>query len=796
MGTSSQQVLDSALRHYEAGRFAEAQQRCRELLAREPEHAGALNLLGIMLIQQGERSAIELLEKAVRLAPAEPNFLTNLGFAYGDLGRLEEAVRCFREVASSSPASAQAAYNLGVAQTNLRQFEDAAESYRRATELEPQFGQAHHGRAVSLCELERYEEALQSARHAAEILPNDAATQNNLADILGRLGRMDEAEARLRQLTMLSPASAQVAHNLGVAQSALRRFGDAAESYRRATELDPGFGQAHHGLALSLWELGRYEEALQSQRHAVQLLPNDAEAHNNLGNILTRLGKHEEAERALRLALAIEPLLGMAYSNLGNVLHALRRLSEAEEAYQTAIELDPQMAETHNNRGNTLLALGRLQDAEQSFRRALELNPDYVSAHSNLIFLMDFLSGYSVQAQQAERRGWYERHARVHAAALAPLANAPQPERRLRIGYVSSDFRSHSAYHIFGPVIREHERSSFEMVCYSGGVQEDLETERMKRSADAWRNTVTMTDEALAESIREDGIDILVDLSGHTAGHRLLVFARKPAPIQVHAWGHATGTGLATMDYFLADPVLVPPQERSLYAEEIFDLPCCLCIDRPEALPEPTPLPALSAQRVTFGCANRVEKITPAAIAVWSRIMAAVPDSVLLIKDRGLDDTENRGLLLAKLVEAGIAPERVLLIGYTLRAEHLEVFRQIDIALDPFPQGGGVSTAEGLWMGVPAVALMGATPASRASASMLTALGMGEWVARDPDEYVRIAVQAAGDLPRLARLRETLRQRLTDSPVGNPRLYCRALEAAYRTMWRRWCEKRSRASVA
>jgi predicted O-linked N-acetylglucosamine transferase (SPINDLY family) len=244
------------------------------------------------------------------------------------------------------------------------------------------------------------------------------------------------------------------------------------------------------------------------------------------------------------------------------------------------------------------------------------------------------------------------------------------------------------------------------------------------------------------------------------------------------------------MDYFLADPVLVPEAERALYAEEIVDLPCCICIERPAGLPETNALPALGGQGITFGCANRAEKITALAAAVWGRIMTALPGARLLIKDRGLDDAENRRLLLARLAEAGIAPARVSLLGFSPHQQHLEIFRRMDLALDPFPQGGGVSTAEALWMGVPVVALMGATPASRASAAMLSALGMADWVARDADEYAAIAVRACADLGRLSGLRESLRQRIAASPVGDPGRYCREVESAYRAMWRRWCSLR------
>jgi predicted O-linked N-acetylglucosamine transferase (SPINDLY family) len=260
----------------------------------------------------------------------------------------------------------------------------------------------------------------------------------------------------------------------------------------------------------------------------------------------------------------------------------------------------------------------------------------------------------------------------------------------------------------------------------------------------------------------------------------------------VTAWGHATGTGLATMDYFFSDPVHVPPEERKHFAEEVFDLPCCICYEAPSYAPEVSPLPALAGKPLTFGCINRIEKITDKVIGLWARILQAVPGAQLLIKGPALDEPKPREALRGRLSELGIAPERVRLVGSSPHAEHLKIFHEIDIGLDPYPQGGGVSTAEALWMGVPVVTLQGSVLPSRISASFLSVLQMQDWVAASEKDYVRIAVEAARDLPRLAALRGQLRGRMAGTVLGDPRRYTRAVEAAYRTMWQRWCGFRSK----
>ena len=629
--------------------------------------------------------------------------------------------------------------------------------------------------------------AVELLEDAVRSAPGETAYRSNLAHALGDLGRIEEAEAQYRALADALPDSAPAHHNHGVILNQLGRSAEAQARFRRASELGPDNAETHHGLAVSLSRLGRYEEAAASQSRVVQLRPEDADAHGNLGNYLSRLGRHQEALRSLERAVALRPEDAGLRVNLGIAQADLHRYSEARDSYLKAIELQPELAEAHNNLGNALVALGQHDAARTCYVRAMELKPDFHDAHTNLIFLMDFLPRTTVAEMQAERRRWADRHAAVHRASRRPHTNRRDPERPLRVGYVSADFCNHSACLIFGPVIRRHQRPTFEVFCYSETVKEDTHTALVKACADRWCRSAGMTDDALAERIRADRIDILVDLSGHSAGNRLHVFARKPAPVQVHAWGHVTGTGLEAIDYLLADPVLIPAEDRKHYAEQIFDLPCWACLEEPEGLPAPSPLPAASRGFVTYSSMNRSEKLTAATLSAWARILTAVPGARLLFKDRALDEAKTRIELLQRLERVGIAPARVTLLGGTSRAEHVAVYQGIDIALDPFPQGGGVTTAEALWMGVPTVTIAGAVPPSRGTAALMSALGLREWVARDEQEYVRVATRAAGNLDELATLRASLRERLGRSPVGNPELYCRAVEAAYRTMWRRWC---------
>ena len=509
----------------------------------------------------------------------------------------------------------------------------------------------------------------------------------------------------------------------------------------------------------------------------------------NLGIALHAVGDLDAAMQAHRRAIELDQSYAAAHYNLGRAQLETGQAAQAELSYRAALRHRPTFPEACVGLADALQTLGKNSETLAALEMAITQREDYHEAHSNLIFTLDFLEGYGAREHQLERDRWYERHARVHGQSIQPHGNDRDARRRLRIGYVSADFRTHSACAVFAPILLGHDRRAFEVVCYSGVKREDEMTARLRAAASQWHSTLGVSDEALAAQIRQARIDILVDLSGHTEGNRLLVFARKPAPVQITAWGHATGTGVKTIDYFLADPVLVPHEERGLYAEQVIDLPCGLCYAPPQHLPEVSGLPALEGRPFTFGCINRVEKISQRTIVAWGRILGQVPGSQLLLKHVGLGDPGVRQHMLERLGAVGIEPRRVRMIGFTPHAEHLKVYQAVDLGLDPFPQNGGVSTAEALWMGVPVVALKGGTPSGRIAASILSALAMQHWSAASEEEYVSIAVRAAGELVALARTRAQLRTTMSASVFGDPVRYTRAVELALRSMWQTWCSR-------
>jgi predicted O-linked N-acetylglucosamine transferase (SPINDLY family) len=563
------------------------------------------------------------------------------------------------------------------------------------------------------------------------------------------------------------------------------RTGEAA-ALEQVTRRAPDHALAWARRGFLATEAGDLDAAVRLFTRAAALAPDHAEVWCALGRAHNGLGQYADAAEAFRRALTLTPNDVTALLGLGDALHAGRHLDEAITHYQRVLAVQPDRPDLYDRLAVALWRLKRSTEAVDAFRQSLALNPDQPALHSSLIFALDTIAGRESEAR-AERRRWNERFGQAWRSHPTCHQNNPDPERPLRVGYVSADFYQHSAATIFQPIIRAHDHARVQVFCYSGTQQRDAVNAEARALADVWHDVVDLSDDALEALIRADQIDILVDLSGHSAGNRLPVFARKPAPVQVTAWGYATGTGLDTMDYFLADPVFVAADLRTSIVEEVVDLPCVITYQPPGDIPSVAPAPVLTRKQISFGAFNRLVKASPAAVEAWARVLVAVPSSRLVIKTPKTDLDADRARLRDTLIVLGVAAERIEILGSTPQREHLEAHAAIDILLDPFPHTGGITTADALLMGVPVVTLLGEQQAGRVSASLLSALGLHDLIASNADEYVEIAVRLAGDVDRLIRERATLRQRLLASPVGNAGLYTRAVEDVYQELWRRWC---------
>jgi len=548
--------------------------------------------------------------------------------------------------------------------------------------------------------------------------------------------------------------------------------------------LQPRQLQAVAGKGMVKLGLRHYDEARTLLDSALAINPDVAEVLTYRGRLHTQTGEFDKAEADFDAALAIDPELEGGWRGKAQIAIIRGKVAPAIAACNKVLMRNPNCEIATLMLGNCCAKQGDVDTAVAHMDRSLAIKPDFQDAITRKIFTLDF-ADVGFAAHQAARRYWWEAvGSKVPRRRLGH--RDLDPDRRIVVGYVSSDFRHHSAALIFVSMLRYYDRANFKVICYSCSGERDAFTDEMRSLVDGWVEAAQLSDQELGDRIESDQVDILIDLPGHTDGHRLNVFAAKPAPIQATGWGHATGTGLPTMDYLFSDPVLIPQDVRHLFAEKVCDLPCFITL---EPLREPHSLtpPMIRNGHVTFGVFNRIDKISDRALTVWSKLLQAVPGSIIMIKHGALNDEFVRDSLIGRFVAHGVAADRVRCLGSSPRPEHLAQFANIDISLDPFPQNGGVSTWESLQMGVPVVAKLGSGCSSRASASIVTAVGLGDWVADDDEGYVAIAEKYASRPSELAALRAQLPSMMDNSEAGNPVLYVRRAEEAYRRFWRDYC---------
>jgi predicted O-linked N-acetylglucosamine transferase (SPINDLY family) len=749
------QLLQSALASHQAGQLQQAEALYRQALAAAPANPDALHLLGVLCYQSG---------------------------------RLDAAVDLIGRALAANPAFPQASFNLAVALKALGRLEEAAAAYRRAIALKPDYAEAHDNLGNILKELGRDDEAVACYRQALAANPASAVAHNNLGVAQKSLGLLDEAMDSYRRAIAINPDYAEAHNNLGNALLAQGRLPEAVACLDRAALMQPDCPEVWYQLGSALRDLNRMEEAAACFRREAGRQPDHVGAHNNLGNALLELGRPEEAAASFRRAIGIDPGFAIAHGNLGNALGAMARLEEAEASYRRAIALDPGHVIAHNNLGNILKEQGRLEEAVEMYRKTCALAPDLTNAHSNLLFSLNYLADLDADALYAAHREFGARHA---AAETMPHGNDPDPLRRLRIGYVSWDLRDHAVAYFLEPVLEHHEPSRIEITCYSNNPVVDATTLRLQKHADHWRSIAGLSDEAADAMIRADAIDILVDLSGHTGGNRLTLFARRPAPVQATWIGYANTTGMSAMDYRLTDANLDPIGMTERYhSEQLVRLPVSACFSPAAHAPEVNALPALAAGHITFASFNNFTKVTAETIACWAQVLAAVPASRLMLLIGEAENPAARQRVEALFARHGIAPERLQLVGRRPLAEYLALHQQVDIALDPFPYNGGTTSVHSLWMGVPVVTLAGSTAVSRVGVTILANAGLAELIAQSVDEYVEIARSLAQDTARLGRMRAGLRADLQASPLFDAEALTRALEESYRNMWKIWCTRK------
>ena len=748
-GTTTALSRSDAFELHRSGNWVRAEPLLRALLADNPDDHEARYRLGDALYQMDRlQDVLPQLERAVELDGGIAAYRYKLGNALKDLDRPGEALECYRHALALDPQHAAALANTGAVLELQESLEEALEYYRRAVRVD------------------------------GTLVP----ARRNLAMLLHRLGRLSEAVQAYQALLEVDSGSANDWYNLGNTCQALERHEDAARCYERACASDPALAAAHYSLAVTLQNLKKYPEAEAAARRATEIAPAFLPAWLSLGDILRAQDRDKEALNTYRRGLAIDPDNPELLNNTGMAHEKRGEIEQALACFERAVERVPGFLTGRNNLTRARLCMGLVRDAIRGYRDILEMDPQNVGAGRSLLMALIY-EPIGNDELFKEHLAFGQRFGSGERPAPARDRH-PERGKKLRIGYVSSDLGKHPIGYALAPIIRHHDRDAFELYIYSCASRLDSASRWFREQADAWHDIALLSDDAAADLIRQDRIDILVVLAGRADENRPLLAVRRPAPIQASLHDPAT-SGLAEMDYLIADRTMVPRRTVEKFTERVACLPT-FYVHPPLEVRAPASPPASKNGWITFGSFNNPSKIGPAVVALWARVLEAVPNSKLLLKYKAMYSAPGvRAYYLGLFREHGIQEERLLLSDRPIdeRHGHLDRYGDIDIALDPFPYNGTTTTFEALSMGVPVLTLLGDSMRARMSVSMLRKIGLEYLIANDEAQYVDIGRALASDLASLTRLRADLPQRIARSPLCAERSRARQLERLYRRMW-------------
>lgn len=728
-----------------------------------------------------EPQVAELVSKANSLKNQADNLLNS--------GTIAQAEHCYREAISIHPTFADAYINLSVALRMQEQYAEAVKMLNQAQKLDPSDAYIYYNKGVLAKVQVDYSSAITEFQKALELDGNMLDAYYDLIETYIK------TEDKLAAHSLASAAVEKFPEEVGLLllmanlETDRKQFDTALRLYNLALVMQPDHADSIWHVSWILQGQGKLAEAEASYRRLLEVAPDRYEAFYNLGTVFTSQSRNEEAITAYLQAVSIKPDAGLAHYNLGKAYSDLGKLDEAEASFRTACALD------FTNRtwalvslGNLLRDTGKHSETIACYKAALEIDPDYFDAYSSMLFNLSFGDLVTPEQYQDEVRR-YTARLLIHAQAYTTWKCLPanQEHRRLRVGFVSGDFGLHPVGFFLENVIRNIDLRQMELYAYSSKVRDDALTARIKPLFSGWKVIEDIDDASAAHMIYEDGIDILIDLAGHTAHNRLPVFAFKPAPLQVSWLGYFATTGVPGMDYLLADRISVPDNQNEYFSEQIWHLPSTrLCLTPPatnDLLSSVSTLPAFKNGYVTFGCFQNIRKLNDFTLQLWARIFQRMPDAKLRFQCWQLGTESERKKMLDRFVQHGISAERISMFGPGSRDAYLAAHAEVDIILDTFPYGGGTTTCEAFWMGVPTLSLAGNRMSSLQGASLLTYAGLEDWIATSEDDYVRRAILHATDLEKLAQLRATLRERTLAGPIYDAKQFTRHFEQALLGMW-------------
>ncbi|MGZ3409928.1 MAG: tetratricopeptide repeat protein [Xanthobacteraceae bacterium] len=805
-----------AVMHYRQGDHAGARRQLKLVLRKQPQHFDALHLMSLLEAQRGHyKDAEKMLRQALLLNPNSAEAQSNRGNMLRELGQFDEAVKCYDAALTLNPNYHNAHNNRAIALTKLGRFDEALQSYGSAITCEPRFAAAYYNRGMALAQLRRFDEAVADYDKALSLEPGMVAAHIDRANALVELGKLDDALAAYGRVLAADPRSVAAHYNLGLATLRSDRFQEAISHFDKAVEIDPAFSAAHDARGNALLGLGRTEDALASYDRAIAAAPNSAPAHNNRGLALQKLRRSADALTSFDAALRINPEFAAAHGNRAQALQSLGKAAEARDSLDRAIALDPTSIDLRANRGNAALTARQYESAAEDFAFVLKADPEYPYAVGSLMHCRmqvcdwtdfgDSLSAIETGARVGKRVALpfimvtltndarlNLEAAKIRAADLGLssvpfLQDKPYEHDRVRIAYVSADFREHPVAFLIAGMLEQHDRSRFDVTAISIGPDNGTELRRrIKTSVDRFIDAQAFSDEQIANLIKELEIDIVVDLCGLTTGERGSVFVRRPAPVQVSYLGYLATMGVDYIDYIFADRIVIPEGQRHLYSENVVYLPDCFQpTDASRQISDKKMTRAdvgIPAEGFVFCSFNSNYKITPDMFDIWMRILKKVEGSVLWIFVSGSTAEHN---LRSEAVARGVCPERLIFASSMPLSEHLARLRMADLFLDTSPYNAGATASDTLWAGVPVLTRVGGTFVGRMAASVLNAIGLAELVTTSPETYEQMAVDLAKDPEHLATVKRKLADNRLTTPLFDTKRYTRHIEAAYGEMMAR-----------
>lgn len=778
-------LLQKAVDNFHAGNLDQTKILLNNILKIHPKNFDALHLMGVVLgIKNQHKDALTYLTQAVKINPNNNYVNFNLAKALSESGNDLEAIKYHEVAIKISPNHPEAKLNFGKSLFQLKRYEEAINLYDQVLQLKADFVEAWAAKGASLRSLKRYEEALSHQHHAIQLRPDFAEAWTSKGITLNEMGQYTDAIIHFEQAILLKPNCSETWSNKGVAQHALKNYHSALNDFNQAIRLNPGLIEAISNKGITLNELGLYDEAISQYNQAIQLEPDFAEAWFNLGQTLFNLMRFEDALFHYEKAIFLKPDYPEAWSGKGLTLYKLNKHNDALFHFDKAIELKANYPEAWSNRGVILTSMGSITLADQSHRKAIEIDQNYLIAHNNLLFNLNYFENINHKQILKDAKFFGEI---VSKRSIPKFTNwkLRTDHNKLRVGFVSGDFRTHSVGHFLESLIKNLDEKKFEIFAFPTINIEDELTRRIQPFFKKWIPIYSKPDIEAATLINRQNIDILIDLSGHSAHNRLAVFSFKPAPIQVSWLGYPVTSGLPEIDYVLGDPHALLNNYKDQFTESIWQLPgSYLCLTPSQPTIFKADAPVLKNGFVTFGSFNNISKVNSKVIHTWSSILKTINNSKLLIKTKELDDPNIRLKILECFDSNGINSSRLIFKGkITSKKEHFEEYNKIDIALDTFPYPGVTTSCEAIWMGVPVIFLQGTTFLSSTANSIAFNSGTSQFTSSNPEEYIQKAVMLASNIELLNKVRKSIRDSINESALFDAVSFAKNFGATLENIW-------------